>query len=81
MVIQEAYNHGRPLIASDIGGMVEKIKNKVNGYHFRSRSANSLTTVLNDICRGKDSWNGLVGSIDVPLSISECADAHMHVYK
>ncbi|TOE31852.1 hypothetical protein CGJ44_25955, partial [Vibrio parahaemolyticus] len=36
MVIQEAFNHGRPLIVSDIGGMAEKVAHDVNGLHFRT---------------------------------------------
>src|SRR5262249_15147584 len=35
LVIQEAFLHGRPLIASDIGGMKEKITDGVDGVHFR----------------------------------------------
>jgi glycosyltransferase involved in cell wall biosynthesis len=36
LVIQEAYQHGRPVICSDIGGMAEKVTHGVNGLHFRA---------------------------------------------
>ncbi|WP_288130899.1 glycosyltransferase family 4 protein [Microbulbifer sp.] len=81
MVIQEAFNHGRPLISSDIGGMVEKIKDKINGFHFRSRSANSLSSSLNEASKGERTWHDLVESIEIPLSVSQCAGAHINIYK
>ncbi len=46
MVIQEAFNAGRPVICSDIGGMAEKVRDGVDGFHFRARSAASLAELL-----------------------------------
>ncbi|SHF55196.1 Glycosyltransferase involved in cell wall bisynthesis [Microbulbifer donghaiensis] len=79
MVIQEAFNHKRPLIASDIGGMEEKIAHLENGVHFRSRSANALAYQVKNAVLEED-WSALVKSINRPLSISECAGAHLKLY-
>jgi glycosyltransferase involved in cell wall biosynthesis len=35
LVIREAFQHGRPVICSDIGGMAEKVLHDVDGLHFR----------------------------------------------
>lgn len=35
LVIQEAFMHGKPVICSDIGGMAEKVRDGVDGLHFR----------------------------------------------
>ncbi|MFC7690067.1 glycosyltransferase [Paeniroseomonas aquatica] len=35
MVIQEAFQAGRPVLCSDIGGMAEKVVDGVSGLHFR----------------------------------------------
>jgi len=80
MVIQEAFNHGRPLIGSDIGGMVEKITDGVNGYNFRSGSSNSLKQTILKACEENESWDLVASDIPSPLTISECADKHMGIY-
>ena len=41
VVIQEAFFHGRPIITSDIGGMAEKVRDGVDGMHFRAGSTES----------------------------------------
>ena len=46
MTIQEALNHGRPLIVADIGGMAEKVRHGENGFQFRARSAQSLADAI-----------------------------------
>jgi glycosyltransferase involved in cell wall biosynthesis len=46
LVIQEAFIHGRPVICSDVGGMAEKVRDGVDGMHFRVGNASSLASVL-----------------------------------
>nr|WP_272876053.1 glycosyltransferase family 4 protein [Neoroseomonas soli] len=46
MVIQEAFAARRPVICSDIGGMAEKVRDGVDGFHFRARSAAALAELL-----------------------------------
>ncbi|WP_043318823.1 glycosyltransferase family 4 protein [Microbulbifer sp. HZ11] len=80
MVIQEAYNHGRPLIASDIGGMVEKIKDSVNGIHFRARGATSLSAKIASDTLDPEFWSSISAKIKPPLSVSKCANLHLDIY-
>jgi len=46
LVIQEAFQHGRPVICSAIGGMAEKVTDQVNGLHFTVGDAMSLADVI-----------------------------------
>jgi glycosyltransferase involved in cell wall biosynthesis len=46
LVIQEAFGHGRPVICSDIGGMAEKVRDGVDGLHFRAGDATSLADTI-----------------------------------
>jgi hypothetical protein len=39
LVIQEAFQHGKPVICSDIGGMAEAVTDGVDGLHFRAGSS------------------------------------------
>lgn len=77
MVIQEAFNHGRPIIASDIGGMAEKIEDGVTGLHFRRNNAQSLAQTIERAMSEDVDWNILHNSIVNPPSIEECAEMHL----
>lgn len=80
MVIQEAYNHGRPVISADIGGMAEKIIDGENGYHFRRGSYQSLASVIEKAITGEQ-WDMLHKKIVKPLIIEECAKEHLLLVK
>lgn len=46
LVVWEAFQHGRPVICSDIGGMSEKVTDGVNGLHFRRGDADHLAEIM-----------------------------------
>ena len=46
VVIQEAFFHGRPIITSDIGGMAEKVRDGIDGLHFRAGNPESLAEAM-----------------------------------
>jgi len=78
MVIQEAYNHGRPVISADIGGMAEKIIDGKTGYHFRRGSHQSLASVIEKAVT-TDQWSRIHNNIIKPINIEECAKEHFKV--
>ena len=49
MVIQEAFQHGRPVLTPRLGGMAEKIRDGHTGMLFSPGDANSLAEVLQQI--------------------------------
>lgn len=71
MVIQEALNHQKPVIVSDIGGMAEKIKHNKTGLHFRAGSPVSLADALQKILNDPDLGSALAKNINAPLTLSE----------
>jgi glycosyltransferase involved in cell wall biosynthesis len=46
LVIQEAFHFGRPVICSDIGGMAEKVRDGIDGLHFRANDSASLARTM-----------------------------------
>jgi glycosyltransferase involved in cell wall biosynthesis len=80
VVIQEAFFHGRPLIAGDIGGMAEKIRHGVDGLHFRAGSAEDLADRLVDALIDDTLWGRLRDGIKTPPSYLECARQHLALY-
>ena len=49
MVIQQALALRRPVLCSDIGGMAEKVRDGVDGFHFHRGSGASLADLLLDL--------------------------------
>jgi len=80
LVIQEAFMHKRPIIASDIGGMAEKVEDKVTGLHFQARSEISLARTIKAAVEDEGLWQKLVDNIGPRLSLEECALEHLKIY-
>ena len=63
LVIQEAFQHGRPVICSDIGGMAEKVTDGVNGLHFGAGDPASLAVTITRAIEAPALWDQLVAGI------------------
>jgi glycosyltransferase involved in cell wall biosynthesis len=81
VVIQEAFLHGRPIITSDIGGMAEKVRDRVDGLQFRAGSAESLVDRMVEAIRDPELWTRLRGRIRRPPSAAEAAEQHAALYQ
>lgn len=79
VVIQEAFHHRRPIIASDIGGMAEKVRDGIDGLHFRVSNPESLAEAM---IRAMDPavWNRLHGGIQPPTTATEAARLHAALF-
>jgi glycosyltransferase involved in cell wall biosynthesis len=80
LVIQEAFLHGRPVICSDIGAMVEKVAHGVTGLHFRAGDPNSLARTMR---RAAGSWRlwrnlraGITGVHGMDAHVTTLASAY-----
>jgi len=75
LVIQEALRNRRPVLCSDIGGMAEKVRDGIDGFHFPAGSALALTALLRrlaaDRSRLADMTAGMTG---VPALVSTLDD-------
>lgn len=81
MVIQEAFVNGRPVIASDIGGMKEKVTHEVDGLHFEARNPLSLAeTLKNAAGMQDDEWMRFHKSIQAPSSYKQSSECYMSVF-
>lgn len=64
LVIQEASQHRRPVIASDIGGMAEKVHDGVSGLHFKAGDPASLAETIRGAVESKRLWSELQRRIE-----------------
>ena len=80
LVIQEAFQHRRPVICSDIGGMAEMVRDGVDGLHFRVGDAHSLADVMKRSLQTPSLWNSLVEKIAAVPTIEQSAARHARLY-
>ena len=81
VVIQEAFHHRRPLIVSDIGGMAEKVRDGIDGLHFRTGSAEDLADAMVRAMTEKGLWQRLSAAAPVPSDIQGAAHLHRALYQ
>lgn len=79
MVIQEAFSHGRPVIASNIGGMAEKVRHLVDGYHVNVRNSREFSRVIFACATNNQLWESLYKNISPPKSYDEIVTSHLSV--
>jgi glycosyltransferase involved in cell wall biosynthesis len=71
LVIQEASQHRRPIIASDIGGMAEKVHDGVSGLHFKAGDPASLAETIRGAVESKRLWGELQRRIEPVYAMDE----------
>jgi glycosyltransferase involved in cell wall biosynthesis len=80
-VIQEAFFHGRPIIASDIGGMAEKVRDGIDGLHFHVSNPESLAEAMTRAIREPGLWSHLHAGIRPPTTAEDAAGAHARLFE
>lgn len=80
VVIQEAFFHGRPIIASDIGGMAEKVRHGVDGLHFKVSNPDSLAETMAEAIRSPRLWDRLHGGIRPPMTVERAGELHAELF-
>jgi glycosyltransferase involved in cell wall biosynthesis len=63
LVVLESFQHGRPVICSDIGGMSEKVVHGVSGLHFGVGDPDDLAAALKSAAETPGLWSKLQAGI------------------
>jgi len=63
LVISEAWNYGRPVIASNAGGPAERITDDVDGLLFELGDARALAETMRRACTEDGLWDRLAAGI------------------
>jgi glycosyltransferase involved in cell wall biosynthesis len=80
VVIQEAFAAGRPVICSDIGGMAEKVKDGVTGFHFRVNNPADLAARIEECADRPEVWREMCSRLPRPPSVEETVDRLLELY-
>ena len=81
LVIQEAFAHRRPVIASGIGGMAEAVRDGIDGLHVRPDDPSLLARTMRQAIETPDLWETLVAGITPPDDMATVADRHLSLYR
>jgi glycosyltransferase involved in cell wall biosynthesis len=81
LVIQEAFLHRRPVIASAIGGMAEMVKDGVNGLLVAPDDPSALAAAMKRAATEPGLWRRLKDGIAKPVMLKEAARAHLTLYR
>lgn len=80
LVIQEAFQHRRPLIVSNIGGMAEMVRDDVDGLHVRPGDPAALARAMRRAMDEYGLWQRLADGIAAQPSLAECAGRHLTLF-
>lgn len=80
LIIQEAFQHRRPVICSGIGGMAEAVRDGVDGLLFNVGDPRHLAARMEEALN-PDLWMKLVSGIRPPRRMSESVDEHLALYR
>jgi glycosyltransferase involved in cell wall biosynthesis len=81
LVISEAFQAGKPVLCSDIGGMAEMVEDGVNGLHFRANDPADLARIMRRALSEPDLRVRLAAGIPHVPTITECAAEHIRLYQ
>jgi glycosyltransferase involved in cell wall biosynthesis len=71
LAVAQAFQHGRPVICSDIGGMAETVAHGVNGLHFTVGDPRSLADTVRRAVTTPQLWEELRRGIPAVHSMDE----------
>jgi glycosyltransferase involved in cell wall biosynthesis len=81
VVIQEAFRNRRPVVCSDIGGMAEKVRDGLDGWHFQVGSAWSLADLLKRLAAHRDLVQTAMTTMQRPPEAEAIVATHMDLYR
>jgi glycosyltransferase involved in cell wall biosynthesis len=81
VVIQEALRNYRPVICSDIGGMAEKVRDGVDGFHFPVGNAMALSRLLRRLGDDRSILAGMTARMSGQPALETTIDDFMALYR
>jgi glycosyltransferase involved in cell wall biosynthesis len=81
VVIQECLRNRRPIVCSNIGGMAEKVRHGVDGWHFPMGNAVALAALLKELAGKRDHLAAMAAGIRQPEAPEETAMRHVALYE
>jgi len=81
VVIQEALRNKRPVICSDIGGMAEKVRDGIDGFHFTAGSPIALASLIRQILDNRAVLAALTETMSGHAAVSAGLEDYLALYR
>ena len=81
LVVSEAWMFGRPVIASAIAGLKERVVDGSNGFTFPARDARALADLMSRLVADEAQWAKVNRTIEDPWTEVEMLEAHLSVWE
>lgn len=81
LVISEAWMFRRPVIASDVGGMAERVQDEVGGLLFPMGDERALAAAMHRACTEPGLWDRLVAGLPQPPTRETMVEAFREIYR
>ena len=81
LVVSEAWMFGRPVIASAIAGLKERVQPGVNGFTFPARDARALADLIVSLAGNEQQWLKVNRTIEQPWTEFEMLEAHESAWR
>ena len=80
VVIQEALRNRRPVVCSNIGGMAEKVRHGLDGWHVPVGDPNALAALLLRLAANRGLVSAMAETMKPAADPAEVLDQHCAVY-
>lgn len=80
IVIQEALRNGKPIICSDIGGMAEKVRPGLDGWHIPVGDAPALADLLSRLATDRKALAAMGKTLRTAATPADGVAAHLALY-
>jgi glycosyltransferase involved in cell wall biosynthesis len=80
LVIQEALRNRRPILCSDVGGMAEKVRDGIDGYHFPVGNSVALASSLLQLADKPNRLTSIGKTMGSPATTNEITDRYAQLY-
>jgi glycosyltransferase involved in cell wall biosynthesis len=81
LVVSEAWMFGRPVVASDIAALKERIQPGINGFTFPIRDSRALADLIASLAGNEQQWLKVNRTIEQPWTEMEMLEAHESVWR
>ena len=80
LVVSEAWMFGRPVIATAIGGLAERVRVGIDGFTFPLRGARELGERIAALCGDAPTWERMSAAIKPPPTAAEMFAAYARLW-
>ena len=81
LVVSEAWMFGRPVIASAVGALAERVRPGAGGFSFPNRDARALAQLIAELAGDVAAWQAANAAIVPPWSETAMLEAHLRLWR